>query len=164
MGLIFEGNAGTIIRTAAGLGFSRVLLTRESVNPWSPKVVRSAMGGHFNINITDDVDFDAKFAEKLITKKTMFVIADSKGNSDHSTSVSKIGECLLDKTASFNDLILIVGNESTGINSDKVEMLSKLDAQLVRLNIPLENAVESLNCSIAFAIIGHELKKFVFKS
>ncbi len=156
---------GTIIRTAAGLGFSKVHLTRESVNPWSPKVVRSAMGGHFNIEIADDVDFDAAFTQKLIQKKTVFVIAESKScaKAADSTSVSQVNQFLLDSNITFSNMMLIVGNESTGVNAEKIEMLKQTaPGQLVTLNIQLENAVESLNCAIAFAIIGHELKKVVF--
>jgi tRNA G18 (ribose-2'-O)-methylase SpoU len=47
---------GTIIRTAAGIGCDRILLTKGCVNPWSSKVLRSSMGAHFNVKIHDNLD------------------------------------------------------------------------------------------------------------
>ena len=41
------GNLGTLLRTAAGLGFSTVITTPGSVDVYSPKVIRSAMGVAF---------------------------------------------------------------------------------------------------------------------
>ena len=49
------GNAGTIVRTAAAFGF-QVLATSESVDLWSPKVVRSGVGGHFRTPVVQGVD------------------------------------------------------------------------------------------------------------
>ena len=43
------GNMGTILRAAEAAGAERVVLTPGCVDPWSPKVVRSAMGAHFRL-------------------------------------------------------------------------------------------------------------------
>ncbi|KAH9502452.1 rRNA methyltransferase 3, mitochondrial [Bulinus truncatus] len=45
------GNAGTLIRTAAAIGCEKIITTKGSVNVWEPKVIRSAMGGHFCVPI-----------------------------------------------------------------------------------------------------------------
>ena len=51
------GNAGTIIRTAAAFGF-QVLATAGSVDLWAPKVIRSAVGGHFRTPVIENVAAD----------------------------------------------------------------------------------------------------------
>ena len=45
------GNLGTLIRTASAAGVDAVFITHGSAEPFSPKVVRSAMGAHFHIPI-----------------------------------------------------------------------------------------------------------------
>jgi RNA methyltransferase, TrmH family len=45
------GNLGTILRSAVASGVQAVFCTPGSVDIWSPKVVRSAMGAHFYIPI-----------------------------------------------------------------------------------------------------------------
>ena len=44
------GNAGTLVRAAAAFGFG-VIVAPDAVDPWSPKVVRAAAGGHFRTHI-----------------------------------------------------------------------------------------------------------------
>jgi TrmH family RNA methyltransferase len=45
------GNLGTIIRTAVGFGVEGILITKGTVDPYSPKVVRSTMGALFHLDI-----------------------------------------------------------------------------------------------------------------
>ena len=45
------GNLGTILRGACVFGFQTVLLTPGSVDPYSPKVLRAAMGAHFKLRL-----------------------------------------------------------------------------------------------------------------
>lgn len=44
-GIQDPGNLGTILRTAAAAGISSVYVSEGSVGAWSPKVLRSGMGG-----------------------------------------------------------------------------------------------------------------------
>ena len=50
-GLQDAGNLGTILRTAAAFGIQDVLVGRGCADPWSPKVLRAGMGGHFFLRI-----------------------------------------------------------------------------------------------------------------
>lgn len=57
-----------------------------------------------------------------------------------------------------------VGNESRGICSEMYDNLQYVKAKNKQINvssvqIPLSNNIESLNCAIAFAIIGYEIKE-----
>jgi RNA methyltransferase, TrmH family len=44
-------NVGAIIRTAAAFGVGEVVLDRGCADPWTPKVLRAAMGGHFKLGL-----------------------------------------------------------------------------------------------------------------
>jgi RNA methyltransferase, TrmH family len=46
-GIQDAGNVGAIIRSAAAFGIRIVYLDRGCADPWSPKVLRAGMGGHF---------------------------------------------------------------------------------------------------------------------
>ena len=50
------GNAGSILRTAAAMGFEQIVTIKGSVGLWSPKVVRSGMGAHFALHIVEALD------------------------------------------------------------------------------------------------------------
>ncbi|NXI41016.1 MRM3 methyltransferase, partial [Galbula dea] len=53
------GNLGSILRSAAGAGCEKVLLTKGCVDPWEPKVLRAGMGAHFRLPIVASLDWEA---------------------------------------------------------------------------------------------------------
>ncbi|XP_014110318.1 PREDICTED: rRNA methyltransferase 3, mitochondrial [Pseudopodoces humilis] len=53
------GNLGTILRSAAGAGCEKVLLTKGCVDPWEPKVLRAGMGAHFRVPIITNLDWES---------------------------------------------------------------------------------------------------------
>ncbi|NXH37866.1 MRM3 methyltransferase, partial [Dicaeum eximium] len=53
------GNLGTILRSAAGAGCEKVLLTKGCVDPWEPKVLRAGMGAHFRVPIISNLDWES---------------------------------------------------------------------------------------------------------
>lgn len=53
------GNLGSILRSAAAAGVRHVLLSRGCADPWSPRVLRGAMGAHELLAIEDHADLDA---------------------------------------------------------------------------------------------------------
>ncbi|NWR02765.1 MRM3 methyltransferase, partial [Paradoxornis webbianus] len=53
------GNLGTILRSAAGAGCQKVLLTKGCVDPWEPKVLRAGMGAHFRVPIIASLDWES---------------------------------------------------------------------------------------------------------
>ncbi|XP_075847720.1 rRNA methyltransferase 3, mitochondrial [Microtus pennsylvanicus] len=52
------GNLGTILRSAAGAGCSKVLLTKGCVDAWEPKVIRAGMGAHFQVPIVNNLEWE----------------------------------------------------------------------------------------------------------
>ncbi len=53
------GNVGSILRSAAALGFSQVLALKGTAALWSPKVLRSGMGAHFGLHLLEGLDAPA---------------------------------------------------------------------------------------------------------
>lgn len=53
------GNLGTVLRSAAGAGCSKVLLTKGCVDAWEPKVLRAGMGAHFQVPIISNLDWES---------------------------------------------------------------------------------------------------------
>jgi RNA methyltransferase, TrmH family len=56
------GNVGAIIRSAAAFGAGALVVDRQCADPWSPKVLRAGMGGHFAIGIRQVADLGAAIA------------------------------------------------------------------------------------------------------
>src|SRR5262249_52712870 len=53
------GNLGSILRSAAAAAIPCVLLSKNAVQAWSPRVLRAAMGAHFLLRIHEGVDLVA---------------------------------------------------------------------------------------------------------
>ena len=132
------GNLGNIIRTADWFGLKNIYLSDNSVDPFNSKVVRSAMGAHFYVNI-----FMLNIVEHIIElKKNNFtiVVADMLGDSIYNWDVP-------DKWA------IILGNEAHGV-SDKLRKLVDYN-----IAIPKKGNIESLNVSTAAGIILSKVRK-----
>ncbi|XP_058561393.1 rRNA methyltransferase 3, mitochondrial isoform X1 [Neofelis nebulosa] len=71
------GNLGTILRSAAGAGCSKVLLTKGCVDAWEPKVLRAAMGAHFQVPIVNNLDWET--LPNYLPTDTRVYVADNCG-------------------------------------------------------------------------------------
>ncbi|XP_075760771.1 rRNA methyltransferase 3, mitochondrial [Pelodiscus sinensis] len=69
------GNLGTILRSAAGAGCSKVLLTKGCVDPWEPKVLRAGMGAHFRLPIIANLEWE--FIPNYLPGDTLVHVADN---------------------------------------------------------------------------------------
>jgi TrmH family RNA methyltransferase len=139
------GNAGTIIRAAAALGASRVIFTGESVDKWNPKVIRSSVGGVFQMPISHlpklgDATGQLKKEERYI------IAADLYGTSE--TPAHPIGERQKDEPVA-----LVFGNEAHGLTPEEVNLADEC------LFIPLKPDVESLNLAGAVQIFLWEFTR-----
>lgn len=128
------GNVGAILRSAAAFGVDTAVLGRGCADPWSPKVLRAAMGGHFALGITV-VD---ELAGALAQFPGMRVCAAAAGGDAPAT---------LDLTASIG---WILGAEGQGVSPAAAAQASH------RVSIPLAPDVESLNVAAAAAILLYE--------
>lgn len=155
------GNMGTIIRTAAALGCESILISgSESASPWSTKVLRSAMGAHFHVRIVDRVSVE-QLKEMLETTmpRPVLVYADSKPQKTNSISHTSLAKRL----KHTDHVCLVIGNETNGV-SEEILQLESSAARYLSVRIPIEKPIESLNCSIAFAVIAFEIRNILTKT
>ncbi|XP_012512752.1 PREDICTED: rRNA methyltransferase 3, mitochondrial [Propithecus coquereli] len=71
------GNLGTILRSAAGAGCSKVLLTKGCVDAWEPKVLRAGMGAHFQVPIINNLEWET--LPNYLPPDTRVYVADNCG-------------------------------------------------------------------------------------
>lgn len=131
------GNLGTIIRTAAGLGYDGIIMSPNTVDLYNEKVIRSTQGVMFKIPI---IKANLQEIIKLLKKEKVFCIGTALTNAKdvkHITKKDKFAICL--------------GNEAKGISK---EVLDSMDENV---RIAMKNDVESLNVSIAAGIIMYEM-------
>lgn len=133
------GNLGTIIRTADWFSASCLLLTKNSVDCFNPKVVQASMGSIFRLPLIYVDDLERTLSE---LKQNKFTIV---GLSLNGSTQAKIDPN--SKTA------LIFGSESHGIPANIESKINYL------YKIPGNPAVESLNLSVATAIAMHQFFK-----
>lgn len=131
------GNLGTIVRTAEGAGVSGIIMTKNTVDIYNPKVIRSTMGAIYRVPFfyTDTPELVIK---ELKDRNTVIVAAHLNGKNDY------YKEDFRGNTA------FIIGNESNGITE---KMTSYAD---VLVKIPMEGQVESLNASVAASVLMYE--------
>ncbi len=120
------GNAGTIIRTAFAFGMDGVIVTPGSVDPFSPKVVRSSAGMVGTIDIIR--------VEDLSSLDSYTVLALAAEGQDVRTVRWPEG------------FVLAIGNEAQGISQEL-----RCKAQTI-IGIPMKKPAESLNAAVAASI------------
>lgn len=134
-GLQDPGNLGTIIRSAHASGAKGIILGRNTVDPFSEKVIRSSMGSIFHMPIYQNgeevllrfIDAGYKLAvTSLLAKKNLYH-EDLTGN-----------------------LIVAIGNEGSGITEEIEKQADML------LKIPMPGGAESLNAAVAASIVLFE--------
>lgn len=129
------GNLGTLLRTAEAAGADAVLLAPETVDAFSPKVVRAAMGAHFHLptqhqSWVDIAAYVQGIPVYLATANAEMTLWD----------------------ADFTQpCALLIGGEAFGAS----EQGSKTATHTVA--IPMQGRAESLNAAIAAAILMAEV-------
>jgi RNA methyltransferase, TrmH family len=134
------GNAGTIIRTCDYFGVSGILLGRNAVELYNPKVVRATMGGLFHMPIADDVDLPSALTYARTLGYRVYV-----------TDLQ--GETHFDKINYDQKSLIVFGNEAWGV-SDQLKDLADM-----RVMIRRYGSAESLNVSVACGVILSRIHK-----
>jgi len=133
------GNLGTILRTALWFDVKTILLSPDSVDVYSPKVVRGAMGALFRLKVRTGVDLSGIEAILLRDNAQMWA-ADMSGT--------------IEKPEIANDhFIIAFGSESHGLPP---EILQRA-AGVVRIN--KYGYGESLNVAVAVGIILNNMRQ-----
>lgn len=134
------GNVGTILRTALAAGVDLVLIAPETSDPFSSKVLRSAMGAQLRIptRILDWKGIHSFLSSKGI--ESIF-LADMKGGKD------------LWNTDLTHPTALIISNEASGPSESARSIASGI------VTIPMGTQSESLNAAIAASLLVYEVKR-----
>lgn len=134
------GNLGTMIRTAEGVGISGVIMSRNSVDIYNPKVIRSTMGAIYRVPFL--------YSDDLI--KTLSYIKDS-GVSIFAAHLA--GAVRYDLVDYGEKSAIMIGNEANGLSKEATAQATGC------IKIPMEGSVESLNAAIAAAVLMYEVYK-----
>jgi TrmH family RNA methyltransferase len=123
------GNVGSMLRSAAALGFKQVLALVGSAGLWSPKVLRAGMGAHFSLDLIEGLA-----ASDLQSLRVPLLAASVHGSHE------------LQQVALPFPCAWVFGHEGQGID----ESLAARCA--LALRIPQPGGEESLNVAAAAAI------------
>ena len=132
------GNVGAILRTAAAAGVQTLLTTPGTAACWAPKVLRAGMGGHFVLDIVENVTQDA--LQALAAHLPLAGTVLQGGQSLYGTDLR-------------SPLAWVFGNEGEGIAPALQERLG------LRLTIPQAAGVESLNVAASAAVCLFEQRR-----
>lgn len=135
-GISDPGNLGTIMRTALAFNFKNIVLGENCVDVYNAKTIAAAKNSFFKLNIVED-----KNGEWIQNTKLPIYVTSSYGDSD------------LENFEADNKFCLVLGNESHGVS----EEINKLAVKKIKIDI--SDNIESLNVSVAAAILFYKLQK-----
>ena len=130
------GNLGTIIRTADAANLKQIIVSKDTVDAYSPKVIRSTMGAIYRVNIIE--------VENL--KETLFNL--KKDNFEIVTTSLQTNNSIYD--IKYKNKVVVIGNEANGVEKEIQEMSD------YKVKIPMLGKTESLNASVAASIMIYE--------
>ena len=138
-GIQDPGNLGTIIRSSVAFNIDTIVLSKDTVDLYNPKVLRATQGMIFNINI---IERDLNEFVPLL-KDNNYKIYGTKVNGGK--SLKNVEKC--------KKFAIIMGNEGSGVKPSILDMCSDY------IYIDMNSSCESLNVGVATSIILYELDK-----
>ena len=133
------GNIGALLRTADAANLDAVIIADPKTDLYNPNVIRSSVGCLFTNQIA--VGESEEIIEFLLRKGIAIYSATLQNSNEYT------------KDNQTNGSALIVGTEATG--------LTQLwrDNATQNINIPMEGEIDSMNVSVAAAILIFEAKR-----
>jgi RNA methyltransferase, TrmH family len=139
-GLQDPGNLGALVRVAEAAGAAGLALSPGCAHPNHPRALRASAGSLLRLPVAVDVDPDALDHHLASAHPRWTALVPSEGEA--------LYHAPLDGT-----LVLAVGAEGPGLSPPLLARAS------VRLTIPMEPTVESLNATVAAALVLFELRR-----
>lgn len=133
-------NLGAILRTAEGAGVGRIILSKGSADPYSPKALRASMGSAFRLAVREG-GILADVAAGAGERSTVLTGTDIAGTTSYLD---------IDWTM---DRVLVFGSEAHGLCGDARSILDET------VRIPMAPNVESLNLAVSTGIILFEARR-----
>ncbi len=134
-GIQDPGNVGTLLRLADWFALDRVLLSPDSADLFSQKVINASMGSFARVTV-----HTAPLAGMLAGAKVPVLGCDLAGYDVHTLRPER-------------DAVIVVGSEGRGLSPAVSALVTK------RVTIPRYGGAESLNAAIAAAIICDNLRR-----
>ena len=132
------GNLGTMIRIADAFDFGAVLVTKNTVDAYNDKVIRSSMGSIWRVPVIEFEDSDAMI--NALHEKSIKIIAAELHGDD-------LGRAKIELPAAY-----FIGNEGAGLKASTIDQCD------IKVKIPMQGKAESLNAASAASIIGYVLQ------
>ena len=131
------GNLGTMLRTGEGAGIDGVIMSRDTVDLYNPKVIRATMGSIYRMPFLYIEDLQEALS-KLGEAGVRTYAAHLKGKQWHTGADYTGGTAFL------------IGNEGNGLREETAALADTY------IRIPMEGKVESLNAAVAAAVLMYE--------
>lgn len=131
------GNLGTILRAGEGAGIDGVIMTKNTVDIFNPKVIRATMGSIYRVPFLITQDITQTIWDLKAEGVTVYA-AHLDESVDYDT-------CDYTGAAAF-----LIGNEGKGLRRETAEMADRY------IKIPMKGQVESLNAAMASVILMYE--------
>lgn len=130
------GNLGTIMRTALAFNFNNLVVGENCVDIYNAKTIAAAKDSVFKLNVLEDKNGDWIRQTKLPIYVT-----------------SSHGELDVENFTVSDNFCLVLGNESHGVSEEINNLATK------QIKVDISDNIESLNVSVAAAILLYKLKK-----
>lgn len=134
------GNLGTIFRTAEAAGVTGIIMSKDCVDIYNPKTIRSTMGAVYRMPFLYVEDL--KIAIEDLKKRKIHVYAAHLG-----------GDSAYDREDYQGGTAFMIGNEGNGLRREIA------DCADTWIQIPMAGRVESLNAAVAAAILMFEVSR-----
>lgn len=131
------GNLGTMFRTGEGAGVTGIIMSRETVDLFHPKTVRSTMGSIYRVPF-------------YISENLGEAIARLHQAGVHTYAAHLKGERYYDELDYRRATAFLIGNEGNGLKAETAGLAENW------LKIPMEGQLESLNAAMAAGILMYE--------
>jgi TrmH family RNA methyltransferase len=139
-GLQDPGNLGALARVAEAAGAAALALSPGCVHPNHPRALRASAGSLLRLPVAVSVEPDVLSRHLASTRPRWTALVPRAGADLYGADLG-------------GTLVLAVGAEGPGLSAS---LLARAD---LRLTIPLEPAVESLNATVAAALVLFELRR-----
>lgn len=131
------GNLGTILRAGEGAGVTGVIMSRDTVDIYNPKTIRSTMGSIYRVPF-------------LYTEELIQTIHEMKKSKISLYAAHLMGDKNYDEGNYIGGTGFLIGNEGNGLTK---ELAAAADTCI---KIPMKGQVESLNAAVASSLLMYE--------
>ena len=131
------GNLGTILRAGEGAGVTGIIMDKNTVDIYNPKVIRSTMGSVFRMPFAYAEDFHGTLKRMKEEGIRLFAAhLEGKNSYDQENFTVPCG--------------FMIGNEANGLKDETAALADTY------IRIPMLGKVESLNAAVAASVLMFE--------